>query len=158
MQRFGALSYAYKHISRNAWYYIFMARIKKVNLQVPGWSRYLYVVMALVLLPWTIHLGISLPEHHLSAHWDASWVGLNVGLIVSFTLTGIFAVLRSPWIVLSSTTVASLLLVDAWFDILSERQAAAFYQSVLAAVIFEIPLALMSYYLAYRVLRNEVKR
>jgi hypothetical protein len=126
-------------------------KVKRIQLQIPTWSRYLYVILALILLPWTIYLGLTLPEHHLSAHWDASWVGLDIALIVSLSLTGLFALFRSPWIIMSASSAASFLLVDAWFDIMSEKGGLELVQSLTLSLLVELPLAAMSYYLAYHV-------
>jgi hypothetical protein len=115
-------------------------------------------VITVVLLPWTIYLGLSLPQHHLSAHWDVSWTGLDAGLILALAATGLFAYMRSVWIVITSATTGSLLLVDAWFDVMSERRASDFHQALILAVFFELPLASLSYYLASHVLyRNTTK-
>jgi hypothetical protein len=132
-------------------------KVKRVKLQVPSWARYLYMALSVILLPWTIYLGTALPEHHLSAHWDASWVGLDIALIISLLLTAVFALRRSPWVIISATSVGSFLLVDAWFDVMSERQGLALLQALVLAFFVELPLAGMSYYLAYRVVHSQAK-
>jgi hypothetical protein len=123
-----------------------------IILRVPRWVAKVYIMMAVVLLPWTIYLGISLPKHHLSAHWDISWTGLDIGLIISLASTGLFAYLRSVWVVITSATTGGLLLVDAWFDVMSERRESDFRQALILAVFIELPLAILSYYLASHVL------
>lgn len=141
-----------------------MARLTRkssdfIILRVPRWVTKLYILMAVVLLPWTVYLGFSLPRHHLSAHWDVSWTGLDIGLIVTMAATGLFAYLRSVWVVITASTTGSLLLVDAWFDVMSERRESDFHQALFLAVFFEIPLAILSYYLASHVLHhNATKR
>ena len=131
--------------------------LQKVKINVPSWPALIYIIMAIILLPWTIYLGASLPAHHLSAHWDISWTGLDVGIIVAMSLTGLFAYLKSRWIIISSTTVGSLLLVDSWFDVMSERRAAQLHESIILAVLVEIPLAIISYYIAYKTLEDHTK-
>ena len=125
-----------------------------IVLRVPAWAGKIYIMLAIVLLPWTVYLGLTLPKHHLSAHWDISWTGLDIGLIVSLLATGLFAYMRSIWIVISAATTGSLLLVDAWFDVMSEKSPADFHQAIILAFAFEIPLALMSYYLASHALHH----
>ena len=111
-------------------------------------------MLAVVLLPWTVYLGLSLPSHHLSAHWDISWTGLDAGLILSLAATGLFAYLRSILVVIAAATTGSLLLVDAWFDVMSEKRGTDFHQALILAFVFELPLALLSYYLATHALRH----
>lgn len=129
-----------------------------IILRIPGWAGKLYVMFAVVLLPWTIYLGATLPTHHLSAHWDVSWTGLDVGLMTALLATGLFAYLRSIWIVIAAATTGSLLLVDAWFDVMSEHSAALFHEALILAFVFEIPLALMSYYVAGHALHHNTRK
>jgi len=125
-----------------------------IILRVPAWTARLYVVLAVVLLPWTVYLGITLPAHHLSAHWDVSWTGLDVGLLAALIATGLAAYFRSILVVIAAATTGSLLLVDAWFDVMSERRASDFHQALILAFVFELPLAALSYYLAAHALRH----
>lgn len=122
------------------------------SLHVPAWVPKVYPVLAIVLLPWTIYLGLSLPEHHLSAHWDVSWVGLDIGLILGLSATGLLAYLHSVWVTITATTTGSLLLVDAWFDVMSERRPSDFHQALFLAIVVELPLSALSYYVASHVL------
>jgi hypothetical protein len=127
---------------------------KAIGLPIPAWVAALYIGSSIVLIPWTIYLGASLPSHHLSAHWDVSWSGLDVGLIIAMLATGYLALRKSLLMVITSSTVGSFLLVDAWFDVISERRALQFYQALFLAVFFEIPIAITSYYIAYKVLKH----
>ncbi len=126
----------------------------KYKLIVPTWPAIIYIVLAIILLPWTIYLGVSLPAHYLSAHWDISWTGLDVGLIATMLVTGVLAYRRSRWIIISSTMVGSFLLVDAWFDVMSERGLTDFRQSLILAIFVELPLAFISYYISYLALKD----
>lgn len=125
-----------------------------IILRIPAWAGKLYVMLAAVLLPWTIYLGLSLPSHHLSSHWDVSWTGLDIGIIAALLTTGLFAYLRSIWVVIAAASTGSLLMVDAWFDIMSEHSPALFHEALILAFVFEIPLALMSYFLAGHALHH----
>ena len=128
-----------------------------ITLRVPAWAGKLYIMLAVVLLPWTIYLGVSLPSHHLSSHWDVSWTGLDIGIVTTLIATGLFAYLRSIWVVIAAASTGSLVLVDAWFDIMSEHSPALFREALILAFLFEIPLALMSYYLAAHALRHNTR-
>jgi hypothetical protein len=131
-------------------------KTRNIKIRIPVWAASLYICSAIILLPWTIYLGASLPTHHLSAHWDISWTGLDIGLIITMLATGILAYRKSRWLVITSSMVGSLLLVDAWFDVMSERRVSQFYQSLFLAIFIEIPMAITSYYVACKVLKNNI--
>ena len=135
--------------------------VKKVNtviLRIPSWASRLYIMLGLVLVPWTVYLGTTLPEHHLSSHWDISWTGLDIGLAASLICTGVTAYAKSIWVIIAASTTGSLLLVDAWFDVMSERSAFVLHEAIILALLFEIPLALMSYYLAFHTIQKNKKK
>jgi len=129
-----------------------------ITLRIPAWASRLYVVLGLVLVPWTVFLGSTLPKHHLSAHWDVSWTGLDIGLTLSLICTGLLAYAKSIWLIIAASTTGSLLLVDAWFDVMSEKSAFVLHQAIVLALLFEIPLAIMSYYLAFHTVQTNKKR
>jgi hypothetical protein len=129
---------------------------KPIKLTIPTWAASLYIFSSIILIPWTVYLGASLPTHHLSAHWDVSWSGLDVALIVTMLATGFLAYRKSRWLAITSSTVGSLLLVDAWFDVMSERHGFELYQALLLATLLEIPMSFTSYYIAYKVLKRNV--
>lgn len=129
---------------------------ERIHLRLPTWAPRAYAFMAVVLVPWTVYLGTTLPRHHLSTHWDVSWTGLDIALIVSLLSTAILARIKSVWVIISASTTGSLLLVDAWFDVMSEH-GNSFDQALVMAFLIEIPLAIMSYYLAFHALERNSK-
>ncbi len=133
------------------------AKDNDIVLRVPAWASKIYIMLAVVLLPWTVYLGLILPKHHLSNHWDISWTGLDIGLVIALLATGFFAYIRSIWVVIAAATTGSLLLVDAWFDVTTEKLSGDVRQAIILAFVFEIPLALMSYYLASHALHHNTK-
>lgn len=128
---------------------------KPPTVQVSKRVATLYIALALILIPWASYLGYTLPEHHLSAHWDISWVGLDVFIAAALSTTGILTYRQSPLVVLSATAAGTALLVDAWFDVMSERRSSNLHQAIILALAVEIPLALLSFRLAQRVLKGE---
>lgn len=128
-----------------------------ITLQIPTWASRLYILLGLVLVPWTIYLGVTLPKHHLSSHWDVSWTGLDIGLAFSLISTGILAYKKSIWLIITASTTGSFLLVDAWFDVMSEKSAFVLHQAIVLALLFEVPLAMMSYYLAFHTIKVNKK-
>ena len=130
----------------------------KVQHKITTSQAAFYIIGSLVLLPWTIYLDQSLPTHHLYKHWDIAWVGLDVGLIVSLLMTGILSYRKSLWVVFAAVFAGSLLLVDAWFDVMGAHAGTEMLQSVGAALFLELPLAALTLHLAYRVLRKAYER
>jgi hypothetical protein len=129
-----------------------------IVLRVPAWATKVYIMLAAVLLPWTIYISLTLPHDHLTGHWNASWTGLDIGLIVSLLATGIFAYFRSIWVVIAAASTGSLLLADAWLDVMGEKLSHDFHRALILAFVFELPLASLSYYLASHALRHNSGR
>ena len=126
----------------------------KVQHKIPAGPAIFYILGSLILLPWTIYLDQSLPTRHLYKHWDIAWVGLDIGLIISLFFTGVLAYKKSLSVVFAAIIASSLLIVDAWFDVLGAHQGKELVQAVAAAICLEIPLAIITFYLAYRVLHK----
>ena len=127
----------------------------KIKLTIPTWATLVYIAMSIVLIPWTIYLGTSLPVHYLSAHWDISWIGLDAAMVIAMLITGILAYFKSIWVVITSSVVGTLMFVDAWFDVISERRAIELHEAFFLAIFFELPIAITSFYLAYKVINSE---
>jgi hypothetical protein len=73
-------------------------------------------------------------------------------------LTGILASIKSRWIIITASTAATLLLVDAWFDVCSSKGGYELDQALVLAVFIEVPLAIASFWLAYRVLNQNLPK
>ena len=128
---------------------------RKVKIKIPRWATWLYVLIAIGMIPWTIYLSFHLPTHHLSRNWDITWVGLDAAIIASLLATALLAKFSSIYMVLSATISGTLFLTDAWFDILGYRLGShGFAESLVMATFGEIPLAIMSFTLAIHGLRR----
>jgi hypothetical protein len=109
-------------------------------------------VAAVLLVPWVLYLAFSLPRVHRVRDWDVLWVGFD-GIEV-LLLAGTFWLNRQRRIIglLTSFATGVVLLCDAWFDVLTSAPG-ELWQSVLAAALLEIPLALVLMSGAFRALR-----
>jgi hypothetical protein len=107
-------------------------------------------VAAVLLIPWTAWLALRLPSRHVSRHWDIAWVGFDVVLTAMIATTGIALWKRSPIAPLAATAAATLLLVDAWFDIFTARAGDELDWAILAAALGELPLAVLCFWLIRR--------
>jgi hypothetical protein len=109
----------------------------------------LFGVAGIALLPWTVWLSSSLPPRHLTENWDLAWSGFDTILAVSFLLTAFAAWHRHPWLPVAAAATGALLLADAWFDIVLESRSNDLEVAVVEAVLAEVPLALVCFWVAY---------
>jgi len=128
----------------------------KIKLALPRWVPVVYIFLSVIMIPWTIYIGTTLPVRHLSTHWDVSWAGLDIAMVVMLLATGLLAYFRSRWVVITASTLGGLLAVDAWFDVMSERRGLQLQEAIILAVFVELPLIIMSYYVAYRALKSNM--
>lgn len=131
-------------------------RKSKIKLYIPARVSLIYTGFAVILVPWTVYLAYSLPRKHLERHWDVTWVGLDIAIIFLLLITGFLASLKSRLVILSLVATASFLLVDAWFDVTNSGNGNELVQSIILAIIFEIPIAIMGFYLAYKTLSKNI--
>ena len=108
--------------------------------------------MSIILVPWVIYLAITLPTKHITKHYDLSWVGFDIGVMLSLLVTGMLAKVRSPAVSLSASSTATFLLVDAWFDLVTSTPGKELNEAIVLALFVEIPMALISFFIAYRAL------
>jgi hypothetical protein len=111
------------------------------------WAGPLFALFAVIMVPWTVYIGESLPMRQLSPHYDASWAGFDVILVLALASTGYFALRRSRYLAMAATATAVLLIVDAWFDVMTTPEGQIVQCIVLAAVV-ELPLAAVCIWLA----------
>jgi hypothetical protein len=117
------------------------------------WVRTLGIVLAAVavaLIPWTAWLAVRLPSRHVSSHWDVAWVGFDFALTALLATTGVALWKRSPLAPFTATAAATLLIMDAWFDIFTARSGDELGWAILAAALVELPLAVLCFWLVRR--------
>ena len=114
------------------------------------WVIAAFGVVGLGLLPWTIWLSTSLPPNHVTNRWDFAWSGFDTGLALFFLATAFAAYKRSPWVAALAAATGTMLIVDAWFDVVLESHADELRQSILLAVAAELPAAGLCFWIAYR--------
>ena len=78
---------------------------------------WLYTAAAVILLPWIVFLAVTLPRRQFDLHYRAAWVGFDLLLVVAITRTAYMAFRVDPRVQFPATATATLLVVDAWFDI-----------------------------------------
>ncbi len=108
----------------------------------------LFAVAGIVLVPWILFLVSSLPSTHASAHWDIAWAGFDLALALLLFGVALAAWRRSPWLEGAASAAATLLFVDAWFDILTSSSHVELGVSIAEAAFVELPLAVICLLLA----------
>lgn len=123
------------------------------SLLVPAWVPQGFFLAAIVLIPWTAWLFASLPPHHVANHWRLAWGGFDVGLSAALAATAVLVARRSPLAEITATVTATLLVCDAWFDVLTSRGTSQMVQAAVLAALVELPLAVLCLWIARNVER-----
>jgi hypothetical protein len=114
----------------------------------PRWVVPLFGLAALLLVPWVIVLVYLLPSAHRAQHWDIAWSGFDVVLALLLSAVAVAAWRGSLWFEGVATAAATLLFVDAWFDVLTSSTRVELFVAIAEAVFVELPLALLCLLLA----------
>ena len=125
--------------------------------RVVRWVGPAFVLFSVIMVPWTIYLGYSLPMREDSPHYDIAWVGFDALLLVALAGTGYFAIRRSGYLAIVAAATATLLVVDAWFDIMTSPRR-EIPEAIVLAVLIELPLAGLCAWLSYHTEHLEEQR
>ena len=122
------------------------------------WDLLLVVIIAgcILLAAWIGYLAVSLPAFYRAGSWRGAWVGFDVAELAVFALTGWAAWRRRQILIICLIVLATLLLCDAWFDVVLNTKTAGFPSSLLSALLIEVPIAVMAVFVARRLLRITV--
>jgi hypothetical protein len=93
-------------------------------------------------------LFATLPGHYVANHWQLAWGGFDLGLGLALAATAVLVARRSPFAEVTATITGTLLCCDAWFDVLTARGLADSAQAVISAVLIELPLAALCFWMA----------
>ena len=126
----------------------FDARSETGGWRPARWVIPLFGLAGIVLVPWILFLIRSLPSTHAAAHWDIAWAGFDVALAFLLLGVAVAAWRRSPWLEGAATAAAALLIVDAWFDVLTSSTSAERLVAIGEAALVELPLAVLLLLLA----------
>jgi hypothetical protein len=127
------------------------------NARVVRWAGPLFAVLSVGLLPWIAYIAITLPARQLSPNYDIAWAGFDVLLFCGLAGTAYFALRRSLYLSSAATATATILIVDAWFDVMTspsnERP-----QALLLCIVVELPLAAVCLWLSHHTLHLAERR
>ena len=125
---------------------IYLARGRRLGALVS-------VAACTVLVGWIVVLLLTLHQSFHAQHWRGVWVGFDLALLLAFAATG-WAFWRGRQIVIALLVVTgTLLLCDAWFDVLLDLGSSDVWGSVASAVLVELPMAFLMFNGARRLIR-----
>jgi len=94
-----------------------------------------------LLVPWTLWLTFTLPTRHLTHNYRLAWVGFDIFLAIAFGATAIAALRASEWLQPLAALTGTMLLCDAWFDVVTSASGDELGRAIFEALIAELPLA-----------------
>jgi hypothetical protein len=134
--------------------------VRRVRLQdevrghvVPEWTPLVLLACTVVLIPWTVLLVVELPDRQIARHWDLAWGGLDVSIAGGLAATALAVSRRSAWTPVLATITGTLLIVDAWFDVVTASGPHDRLIAVGMALLAELPLATVCFLIARNVER-----
>jgi hypothetical protein len=114
------------------------------------------VVICVILAIWIAFLALTLRSHFRVRYWPPVWIGLDIAELGAFAATAWAAWKQRQIVIVFMIITGTLLLADAWFDLALDYGSRGFVESVLSAVFAEIPLAILLFAAARRLIRLNV--
>lgn len=109
------------------------------------------------LAGWIAYLILNLPLHYTARHWRGVWVGLDIAELAGFAATAWAAWHQRQVVIMCMQFTATLLIADAWFDVVLDYGTPDERMSVISALVAELPLALVLFAGARRLVRITVE-
>ena len=116
--------------------------------------RWLLLVLggvAVVLLPWTGYLSATLPSEHVAHHWRVAWAGLDLAEAAALVATFVALLRNSPAVTVLASIAGTLLVCDAWFDVVTAQPGSDLAWALVFALLAELPLAALCFWIAFEV-------
>ena len=107
------------------------------------WLARALVVAGLGMIPWLVLLATQLPASTVAYHWSTAWVGLDAMETIGLLATGTLLLRRDPRCCLAATVTATLIFVDAWFDVTTSQPGLAQLTAILMAAFIEVPVSVL---------------
>ena len=93
------------------------------------------------LVPWIVGLGLTLPHRYVIDRWSQTWIGFDAALVVCLAVTTWSGWRRRQLLIPAATVTATLLICDAWFDVMTARTGRDLAASLASAILVELPMA-----------------
>lgn len=86
-------------------------------------------------------LALTLPHRYQADHWTVLWVGSDVALLGALGSTAWAAWRRRQLVIATALITGTMLVLDAWFDLVTDSSTHDLIISAVTAVFGELPLA-----------------
>jgi hypothetical protein len=113
-------------------------------------------IVVLGLTAWIAYLAWTLPERYVARQWNLVWVGFDVVLTAVLAYAGWAAWFRRRIMVVTALVAGTLLVCDAWFDVLTSLGNRDSWLTLVTAFGGEIPAAVFFFWIARRILLQVV--
>ena len=117
-------------------------------------GRLVALAVGAFLLPWCAVLGATLPATARAQNWSLAWMGLDAAEAAAALLTAVLLSRGSPRAGLAAAAGATLLVVDAWFDVCTSLPGLDRALAVGEAIGVELPLAAAAIWFAVTLTRD----
>jgi hypothetical protein len=118
------------------------------------WFGVMFMTACCVALAcWIAILILTLPSRYTSSDWQAAWVGLDIAELTGFAATAWAAWHQRQIVIFCMIITGTLLVCDAWFDLALDYGSRDFTTSLISALVVELPLALLLFNSARRLVR-----
>jgi len=114
---------------------------------VPRWVAPAFALAAVCTVPWVVFLAASLPATS-RVNDRLAWVGFDVAEVVMLAVTAYLAWRGRAKVALAATALATMLVVDAWFDV-NTSTAGEERDMALGFALLEVSLAAVSVWIAF---------
>ncbi len=116
------------------------------------WLARALVVAGLGMIPWLVLLATQLSATTVAVHWSTAWVGLDAMETIGLLATGTLLLRRDHRCCLAATVTATLILVNAWFDVTTSAPGLAQLVAIAMAACIEVPVSVLCAVLALHVM------
>lgn len=113
------------------------------QLPLPRWLGPLAACCVIGIIPWIVFLALTLPGHQPTDDYDIAWVGFDCAMAIVLASLAYCAIRRRPATGPIAAVAATMLVVDAWFDVVTSDGGAHLLLAVLSAAFGELPLAII---------------
>jgi hypothetical protein len=116
---------------------------KRLALPLPRWLGPLAVCCTVAIVPWIVYLALTLPHRQRAVRYDVAWVGYDAAMCLVLASLAYCALRRKTATGPIAAVAATMLVVDAWFDIITTSDRDQFTLAIISAACAEIPLAII---------------
>jgi hypothetical protein len=110
-----------------------------------------FLVGAVVIVPWTVFLGLTLPPKYDAGHWRLLWTGFDAALIAVLLLAAWATWYRRQILAAIAMVAGTLLFCDAWFDMVTSFGHRDQWLTLLTGFGVELPLGVFFFWLYRRI-------